>query len=68
MYHSVYTGEVQQEIEAYFDTAADLVHKQRAWTADKNAMRSIVAGCCDKSDVSFRKPILERNSIIQHSV
>lgn len=50
-----YTGEVQQEIEAYFDTAADLVHKQRAWTADKNAMRSIVAGCCDKSDVSFRK-------------
>ncbi len=50
-----YTSEIQQEIEDYFDIASDLVQRQKAWTANKIAMRSIVEGCREKSDVSFRK-------------
>lgn len=51
----MYTGEVEAEIEQYFQKASELLAHHQVWTADKTAMRSILDGCRSIEDVNFRE-------------
>lgn len=50
-----YTGEVEEEIDQYFQKATELLTCHKVWTADKTAMRSILDGCNTLENIKNRE-------------